>query len=359
MRLLFLAPLCSLVALVVASPILIIDTEAQDNYNIIVAPLEGRDIPPAGCAKIQNLVNLFKVKNATPFCSSFLQIPTQTIYTTDVVPTTTTQTDNTVVFTTVTVVARTNTDTVSQTNTIATLPTIVQTSVVQSISTVYSTITPPRVTVTTTVWTTPAAKRDIKKRANPVPAYAAGFASSAISEVCSCLAIPTPSVTQTVTEYASNTIYTTLTAVSTDTSLSTAQTTVTITFYTTLYVPTTSFTTTVLVTTVPTTIAAPTSTVSVLLPLPTVCQNILSGNKLATSAGPARQIGPTADTSLQRFFPERSEFTLSQCCAYMYTLTNVGVWFLSDRGSAAGALRYACQPWLNSEQSSAPLPVTG
>ncbi|KAK6524334.1 hypothetical protein TWF281_011242 [Arthrobotrys megalospora] len=341
----------SFAAIVSASPISqpLIISEEQDELEY-ASPLEERDLPSVVCSKIKGLVSLLKAQNATPFCSSWLQIPTQTIFTTNVIPTTTTQVDNTIVFTTVTIIAQTNTATLSETRTLATLPTVVQTSVVPSVSIFVSTVTPARVTETTTVWTTPVVKREVEERGVPLPPWIRGFATPAISSACSCLDIPKSSVTQTVTEYASNTVLTTSTIVSTDTALSTAQTSVTLTFYTTLYVPTTTFSTAVTVPTTVTTLATPTTTSTIFRPLPTACFNILSGNKLVTQAGPGRNIGPSPDQSVQRFFAVRTEFTLSQCCAHAYEVPNCGVWFFSDRGAAAGAQRYACRPWTNTDQ---------
>ncbi|KAF3937489.1 hypothetical protein ABW19_dt0200244 [Dactylella cylindrospora] len=347
MRFFSFAVLSGIAASALASPIFQITSEDGD-----ISPLERRAPSAQVCKNVQIIVSILKLYKATPFCSSFLQIPTQTAFSTEVIPTTTTQTENTVVYTTVTIVAATNTASFEETETIATLPTVVETSVVPSVSVIVSTVTPPPVSVTTTVYTTVAAKRDVEvheveERGIKIPSFVAAFASSAISQACSCLSIPTPSVTRTITEYASNTAVTILTASSTDTALSTTETSVTSTIFTTLYVPTTTFTTSVSVSTSITTIATPTVTVTVNKPLPSACTNILSGNKLYTQGAPGRNI--EFDTSEnRRYFPERTEFTLGQCCAFIYeSVPNASVFFFSDRGASAGAARYYCFAYLN------------
>ncbi|KAF3935188.1 hypothetical protein ABW20_dc0109705 [Dactylellina cionopaga] len=340
--------LSGLVAFASASPIVKYVSE-EDGLDI-----SPRDVSAQTCKKVQLVVSILKLNKATPFCSSFLHIPTQTVEVTEVIPRTITQTESTVVYTTVTVVAQTNTATVPETQTIATLPTIVATSIIPSVSVFVSTVTPPPAApVTTTIYTTPAAKRQVEERevgerAIKLPQYIAAFASSAISQACSCLSIGAPVTTKTVTQYATNTVLTTATAISTNTALSTAETTVTNTVYTTLYVPTTTVTTSVTVSTSVTTLAPVTSTVTVNRPLPTNCRDILSGQKLYSSASTARNLGPDSSVP-DRFFATRDEFTWSQCCGYGYSIPNSGVIFFSDRGAAAGASRYACRVWTNSD----------
>ncbi|KAK6333731.1 hypothetical protein TWF730_003914 [Orbilia blumenaviensis] len=337
--------LAGLLAVTSASPIL-------QYYNVedndVSLPLEGRDLPVEVCRKIQTLVNLLKIQKATPFCSSFLKIGTQTSLATQVLPTTVTSTQNAVAYTTVTIVDRTNTLSFQATETIATSPTVVETSTVTSTSVVVSTVTPAPSIVTTTVYELRPVKRDIEEREiGAIPAFLRGFASSAISQACSCLAIPSPVITQTITQYATETAFTTLTATSTNTALSTTETSITNTVYATLYVPTTTVVTSVATSTSLTTIPQAVSTSTVYQSLPTECVNIVSGNKLYTQAAPGRNIEPSSDLSVRRFYPERNDYTLSQCCGHVYqNVKDVGVFFFSDRGSSAGKDRYVCAPWV-------------
>ncbi|KAK6534060.1 hypothetical protein TWF281_005399 [Arthrobotrys megalospora] len=351
------AVLAGLVAVASASPVPVLQLINEDGATIDISPLQERAPPEDSCYKLRSFVSHIKAQSdATSFCSSFLSIGTETAFATQVVSTTATNTATNVVYTTVTVVARTNTLTLTKTDTIATLPTIVATSRVSSISVIVRTVTPPPTTVaTTTIYTTPPVKREVQEREiENLPPWIRGFAIPAISTACGCLAIPSPVVTQTVTQYATETASVTETASSTDTALLTTETSVTSTIYTTLYVPTTTFTTSITVTTSTTTIASPSVTATVYRTLPTNCVNILSGNKLYTVGAPGRDIASgSSNPALQRYFAVRNEDTLSQCCGFIYeNAMDASVFFFTDRGASAGDRRYTCYPFLNTGQVS-------
>ncbi|EPS36418.1 hypothetical protein H072_10054 [Dactylellina haptotyla CBS 200.50] len=332
------------------------------NYDIITTDASSStDLEERGvytyqqtCQKVQGLVKLLKSKNLTPFCRSYLNIPTKTAYTTKILSKTVTNTKNTVVYTTVTVVAQTNTQEFFETDTVTTLYRVVETSTISSTTVEVSTETPEPVVVTTTIYRTGGAKRDVQereveKRAVSTPACLKGYAPSSISQACKCLSIPTPTVTRTITRYTTKTVSKTLTGVSTNTALSTAETSITITVLETRYVATTTVTTSVTTSTSTTTLEAATSTATVYRPLPPYCVDIISGNKLHSSAAPGRNVGAgLADN--RRYFAERNDYTWSQCCGYAAdNILDFSILFLSDRGAAAGDMRYVCTPWINSD----------
>ncbi|KAK6508034.1 hypothetical protein TWF481_006450 [Arthrobotrys musiformis] len=99
------------------------------------------------------------------------------------------------------------------TTTDATRPTTVTTST--SVSTSISTTTTYTSTVTfvTSTWYTSSTVRKrgipgVIETTAPVPAYLAGFAPPAISSGCSCLDIPSPTISVTETTYVPSTIST-------------------------------------------------------------------------------------------------------------------------------------------------------
>ena len=59
--------------LVVAFAIAFVDVNSSP-----VNELENRNFPPAFCSAIEEIVDVLELNKATPFCSSFLHIPTKT-----------------------------------------------------------------------------------------------------------------------------------------------------------------------------------------------------------------------------------------------------------------------------------------
>jgi hypothetical protein len=50
----------------------------QERLPQPLGPLEERALPPKACAVVNNIIVIFKLMKATPFCSSYLNIPTVT-----------------------------------------------------------------------------------------------------------------------------------------------------------------------------------------------------------------------------------------------------------------------------------------
>jgi hypothetical protein len=57
---------------------------------VVASPLAERTLSPSACHEVDLLVDLLKLYKATPFCSSFLSIPTHTTTTVSVTSTTAT-----------------------------------------------------------------------------------------------------------------------------------------------------------------------------------------------------------------------------------------------------------------------------
>ncbi|KAH6648133.1 hypothetical protein BKA67DRAFT_579618 [Truncatella angustata] len=150
--------------------------------------LEGRNLNKLLCALENPIISVLGAKtSATAFCSSYLSIATQTF--------SATATTSTSTSTTTTVLTGTQ---------VITDPT--------STSTIVSSVTTTAVVFTTSDDTAAptALKRDVnfgKPSTVSVPAQLTKFAATVLSSACSCLSIPTPSVTntQTVTSTVSRT----------------------------------------------------------------------------------------------------------------------------------------------------------
>ncbi|KAK6529735.1 hypothetical protein TWF281_008897 [Arthrobotrys megalospora] len=272
MNLLFLSLLSGHIA-DIASSTPIVNGEGEE----IRAPLIPRD---AACNSISQFVSVLQRNEATSFCSSYLDAATQTFSAAEVVSKTITETANTAIYTTSYYRHRRN-------KTVATLPTVVSISVVPSVSTPTQTLN--AAPTTTTIYTTsisrytrpPCPTENLEKRAVRVPAYAGGFASPVISQGCSCLSIPAPCITETITKTTTNAATITLVGSCTSTIFSTTIVTVTDIRVATLFVLATSFSTSISTTRTTTTV---TPTVIISKPLPACCQYILTGNGLYEQA---------------------------------------------------------------------------
>ncbi|KAF2722974.1 hypothetical protein K431DRAFT_283482 [Polychaeton citri CBS 116435] len=198
--------------------------------SVSASPIVAAPSPPGFCKAISAAVSKVKaLSTATPFCSSFLHIPTVTstkvVTSTSVIPTTTIVTTGTNTVTASTVIVLTT----SQSTTIVTAT---ATNVVTVVSGT-DTITADPTTITLTDYTTVIAptctsanaKRDPALQA--VPPALQSLASSAISSACSCLAIPTPTVSVTTTSIKPSTsVATVKTAAAATTTPSTTSTSI-------------------------------------------------------------------------------------------------------------------------------------
>ncbi|KAF3932347.1 hypothetical protein ABW20_dc0103085 [Dactylellina cionopaga] len=323
--------------------------------------LEARNVDV--CKSINGLVNLLKLEKATPFCSSFLGIKTSTVVetvATTIYPYITREETDTV---TATVVDRTIVETFSTTEIVRTLPTVVDTSIVLSTAFTTKTLTPNIVTITTTVYTTPVAvprKRDlsgfeISKRDIRLPAYIAGFASSAVSKACSCLSILTPVKTVTSTSTVPSTIYTTQTETETATSLIATTVSTTETILTTDYVPTTTITTSVTTITTTETAATPTQTVTVRVPIPSACQNLL-GNLYNTVTYNGPSGGPAGSNLGAPSYNTGGETGASGCCTLCWNDINCGLFL--NRALFTGSTTFQCVLYRNTAKSNNGVSVT-
>ncbi|KAF3311896.1 hypothetical protein TWF173_007981 [Orbilia oligospora] len=210
------------------------------------------------------------------------------------------------------------------------IPTTVATSVSTSVSISTFTVTPARVTITTTAWyTAGVAKRDeaeVVKRAAETPAFVKGFAPHAISSACSCLDVPSPSVTATETVYNPNTINTQVTKTITNTVHATLTLSSTSTVRLTSYVPITKISTYISTTITTTTTATPTFTSTISSAFRPQCTAILSRPKLFTAIQPLRSWSyPFATTGIPN--GDLNEPTFGQCCELCYRTPDCGQYY--------------------------------
>ncbi|MCJ1472370.1 hypothetical protein MMC13_001017 [Lambiella insularis] len=148
--------LCLAVAFTAASPM-----EPQ---------LHARALSPAQCSEVITVIDVLKLYQATPFCSSFLDITTVTSTTTKTTTTTSTVTTGTA------------------STSIIFLP--------------GASPTPAPALLARDALPAPAAS------SVSIPSYISAFASTAISSACECLNLPTPSTTITKTSTTTKTITT-------------------------------------------------------------------------------------------------------------------------------------------------------
>ncbi|KAK6517424.1 hypothetical protein TWF281_004081 [Arthrobotrys megalospora] len=293
------------------------------------------------CKDVQLVVSILKLNKATPFCSTFLGIKTQTVPSTKslTVLATTTVTEN--VYLTTTETVQTQILTFTNTVTDATVPTTVATEVVPSVTVQTVTVTPDPSIIYTTTYTTPAGvgARSVAIEERGVnfvlPPYVTKYASSAISKACNCLSLPTPTttttvevvqtstITSTVTETHINTIPVTLTLSTTETVKATAFDPKTIT--------TTSVSTSYSTTTLPT--VTTTQTVSIPFKTP-YCVNVLKDKKLVYWQN---IISPAGRSYYQIGRPSmpRGEEGLSLCCQACYDSPNCSLWNYFNNASGA------------------------
>ncbi|KAK6350546.1 hypothetical protein TWF718_003736 [Orbilia javanica] len=291
------------------------------------------------CKDVQLVVSILKLNKATPFCSTFLGIKTQTVPTTKVSTAlaTTTVTEN--VYATTTQTVKTEVLTFTNTVTDATLLTTVATEVVPVTTVVTVTVTPAPSIIYTTTYTTPAgvARRSAAVEERGInfvlPPFVTQYASSAISKACSCLSLTTPTATSTVqvvetstatstvTETHINTIPATLTLRTTEVALATAFDPQTVT--------TTSTATVYSTTTLP--IVTTTQTVAIPFKTP-YCVNILKEKKLVYYGYlvVARQYSGIGYVDVPK-----GEEGLSTCCQLCYNSIDCSLWNYFDRSSGA------------------------
>ncbi|KAI9805257.1 MAG: hypothetical protein M1833_005710 [Piccolia ochrophora] len=225
---------------------------------VIASPVPEPLVPSAQvCAGVNTIVSILKLYKATPFCSSFISITpvtktqtstaglsaTTTITTTQVTAPSVveTRTITETVLSTIdkteslvtTVVTTQATATSTQTD-VTTVLTATSTTTQATTTTVAAstTTTVPADPATTTVYTNAPVRRDVvdlRARAVSVPTFVSKFASSAISNACSCLSLSTPTTTKgvTVTSGVTGTITSTVVVSSPVSATQTVTTTVT------------------------------------------------------------------------------------------------------------------------------------
>ncbi|KAI9835499.1 MAG: hypothetical protein M1837_003773 [Sclerophora amabilis] len=275
-------------------------------------PLPEPLVPPAKvCSGVNTIVSVLKLNKATPFCSSFISITpvtktqtstaglsatttvittqvtapriVNTVTVTDTVPTTVekTATSFTTIITTSATATSVQTDVTTLRTGTSTTTQITTTTVASSVTT-----TVAASPATTTVYTRGPLRRDdgnLQGRAVSIPPYVSKFASSALSNACSCLSLTTPTTTKAVTVTNGETV--TVTA----TSLVSSPVSATETVTATVTSPVTSNIVTIITeTSVVNTIAATTVVSTVETELVTTVATIatVSDVKTATVTGP-------------------------------------------------------------------------
>ncbi|KAK6513238.1 hypothetical protein TWF506_009398 [Arthrobotrys conoides] len=281
-------------------------------------------VAPEFCSSggLSRLASRLSANSATSFCSEYLGIETATISQTETSQTFTIATTTIDVFISTTETVVTETIALTVTTTDATRPTTVATST--SIINLASTVTtyPFTVTFITSTWYTSST---VKKRGIPiiettasVPAYLVGFAPPAISSGCSCLDIPTPSISVTETTYVPSTISTVVIRTVTNTINATLTVSTTSTLAVTSYVPATLITAATSLS-IQTVSATTTVTVTRSFAYRPQCTAILSGQKLYNGVQPLRQYTyPFSTTPIQNSLG--GEDTFSQCCEQCYAV---------------------------------------
>ncbi|EGX53113.1 hypothetical protein AOL_s00007g62 [Orbilia oligospora ATCC 24927] len=298
----------------------------------LASPISLQKRAPEYCSSggISRLGSLLDVNSATAFCSEYLAIPTVTIPATETLQTYTTVTSTIDQYEATTQTISTQTLWATISTTVATVPTTVATSVSTSVSISTFTVTPARVTIATTAWyTAGVAKRDeaeVVKRAAETPAFVKGFAPHAISSACSCLDVPSPSVTATETVYNPNTINTQVTKTITNTVHATLTLSSTSTVRLTSYVPITKISTYISTTITTITTATPTFTSTISSAFRPQCTAILSRPKLFTAIQPLRSWSyPFATTGIPN--GGLNEPTFGQCCELCYRTPDCGQYY--------------------------------
>ncbi|KAK6339929.1 hypothetical protein TWF718_009318 [Orbilia javanica] len=301
----------------------------------IASPISLQKRAPEYCISggFSRYAALFSVNSATAFCSEFLAIPTITVSATETLQTYTTVTTTVDQYEATTQTVSTQTLWTTISTTVATAPTTVATSVTTSVRVSTSTVTPATVTTTITAWyTLGVAKRGepAAKRAAETPNFVYGVAPIAVSSACSCLEIPTPSVTVTETAYNPNTINTQVTKTITNTVHATLTVSSTSTVRLTSYVPITSISTYISNTITTVTAATPTFTSTISSAFRPQCTAILSRPKLYTAIQPRRSWSyPFATTGIPN--GGLNEQTFSQCCELCYRTPDCGQYYTFQR----------------------------
>ncbi|KAF3939574.1 hypothetical protein ABW19_dt0201026 [Dactylella cylindrospora] len=302
-----------------ALPTVLIDHSPPSSFEI--SPLQERDIPV--CSAIKAFVSLLKANKATPFCSEFLNIQTVSIPFTETTQAYTTSTSTIETTVTTTVAAATEVLSLQETRVVLTLPTTVVTSTIpaQYLSTIYVTPTPVVVTSTQYYTSTAVKARDVEldERGVNIPLFLRGFAGSAISKGCSCLDIPTPSVTFTATATQSHTIQTQITEIKTNTHYVTVTTRTTATVPATSYAPVTALTTSTSTVFTTSTLPASTITSTFSIPFRPQCTGLLAKKKLVqwvATNGRRGAYSPRNDFALPGNGAD--EITHSICCESAY-----------------------------------------
>ncbi|KAK6506771.1 hypothetical protein TWF481_005231 [Arthrobotrys musiformis] len=300
----------------------------------------GNDASANVCKDVQLVVSILKLYKATPFCSTFLGIKTQTVSATKVstLLTTTTVTEN--VYATTTQTVKTEVLTFTDTVTDATVPTTVATNVITSTTWLTTIVTPEPSTVYTTTYTTPAGvtarsvaieERGVKCE---IPSYITKYASSAISKACGCLSLTTPTTTSTVQVVETSTVTSTVTETHVNTIPVTYTTSTTEVAKATAFDPQTATTTTIITSYSSSYLPQVTTTQTVAIPFKTpYCVNILQEKKLwyyknLVTTRTFYGLG-------MRSVPVKGDEGLSLCCQMCYDTPNCNLWNYFDRTSGA------------------------
>ncbi|EGX43153.1 hypothetical protein AOL_s00215g762 [Orbilia oligospora ATCC 24927] len=291
------------------------------------------------CKDVQLVVSILKLNKATPFCSTFLGIKTQTVPTTKVstVLTTTTLTES--AYATITETAKTEVLTFTNTVTDATVPTTVATEIIPSTTVLTVTVTPNPSIIYTTTYTTPAgvARRSIAVEERGVnfvlPPFVTQYASSAISKACNCLSLTTPTTTSTVQVVQTSTVISTVTKTHTNTIPVTLTLSTTEIAKATAFDPKTITSTSTTTSYFTTTLPRVTTTQTVSLPFKTpYCVNILKEKKLVYYGNlvVARTYAGLGNPSVPR-----GEEGLSMCCQICYNTPDCSLWNYFDSANGA------------------------
>ncbi|KAK6361037.1 hypothetical protein TWF730_007152 [Orbilia blumenaviensis] len=284
------------------------------------------------CKDVQLVVSILKLNKATPFCSTFLGIKTQTVSSTRSLTALATTTITEDVFLTSTETVQTQILTFTNTLTDATVPTTVATEVVPSVIVQTITVTPDPSIIYTTTYTTPAGvgvrSVAIEERGInlALPPFVTKYASSAISKACSCLALPTPTTTTTVEVVQSSTIMSTVTETHIIAVPATLTLTTTEIIKATAFNPKTITTTSVSTSYSTTTLPKITTTQTVSIPFKTpYCVRILQDKKLVYWQNIISPAGRTYYAIGRPSMP-RGDEGLSLCCQACYDSPNCSLW---------------------------------
>ncbi|KAK4206303.1 hypothetical protein QBC37DRAFT_407236 [Rhypophila decipiens] len=296
------------------------------------------------CKSVKAIVTILKAHKATPFCSSFLGISTQTV--TETTSTTTTTSIETQVATSTTT-STTIWTTFSLSTTIYKQRGVSTTTIRSTTETVTATTTiteSPTSPLTITGYYTPSpdepadevykrtAVAALVQRGGNLPAYISPYPSNSISQACNCLSLSTPTTTTRII-FTSTTTSTTLSSTTrTETQSAYVRDISATTSYYTFLVPEVYTTYTTVTDTVTTTAGSYPSTTHVRRQIPSECINIGPGRKLYNSLTPGNELYRMDGYTIAGAAP--GEEIRGQCCLDCWNRMNCMYWRLYSRTQA-------------------------